>query len=139
MNSPPALSYCDQEARVRGGATVVTGAGATVTTGADVAGGDGAAGADVAGLDAAWEFELPPEEAGTAAAAGAFEEFADDGEDPLGAVDVPGEAVAGPAPAAGSAAGSVAVPAVDDASEPATTGTPVTFSSRVAEFAPLLC
>jgi len=135
---------------VRGGATVVTGAGATVTTGAAVAGGDvagadgdagdaGDAGAEVAGLEAAGELELPPEEASTTPAADAFEELADDDEGPLGEVDVPGEAVAGPAPAAGSAAGSVAVPAVEDASEPSTAGAPVTFSSRVAEFAPLLC
>ncbi len=123
---------------------MVTGAGATVTTGAAVAGGDvpgadGDAGAEVAGLEAAGELELPPEEAGTTPAADAFEELADDDEGPPGEVDVPGEAVAGPAPAAGSAAGSVAVPAVEDASEPSTTGAPVTFSSRVAEFAPLLC
>ncbi len=128
---------------------MVTGAGATGTTGADVAGGEvtgaegeaGAevAGAEVAGLEAACELELPPEEAGTTPAAAAFEEFADDGEVPLGAVDVPGEAAVGPAPAAGSAAGSVAVPAVCDVSEPATPGVPVTFSSKVAEFAPPLC
>jgi|GEM_PF-5466474 len=133
-----------QEARVRGGATVVTGAGTTVVTGADVAGGDvtgadGGAGADVAGLGTACELELPPEEAGTTAAAAAFEEFAGDDEGPLGAVDVPGDGTAGPAPAAGSAAGSVAVPAVDDDSEPATAGDPVTFSSTVAKFDPPPC
>ncbi|MCX6509421.1 MAG: hypothetical protein NT081_01240 [Actinobacteria bacterium] len=140
----------DQEARVRGGATVVTGAGAgaTVTTGADVAGGevtgaDGEAGADVAGLGAACELELElelePDAVGATAAAAAFDEFDEGGEDPTGALDARGDVVAGPAPAAGTAAGSVTTPTVDDASIPVTPEAPDTFNSTVAGFAPPVC
>lgn len=136
----------DQEARVRGGATVVTGAGATVTTGADVAGGevtgvDGEAGTDVAGLGAACELELElePDAVGATAAAAAFDEFDEGGEDPTGALDARGDVVAGPAPAAGTAAGSVTTPTVDDASIPVTPEAPDTFNSTVAGFAPTVC
>ena len=128
----------DQEARARGGATVVTGAGAgaTVTTGADVAGGEvtGADGED--GADGGAACELEPDAAGATATAPAFDELDDDGGDPTGVLDALEEVVAGPAPAAGTAAGSVTVPTDDD---PVTPEAPATLSSTVAGFAAPLC
>jgi hypothetical protein len=121
---------------------VVTGAGATGTTGADVAGGevtgaDGEDGAEVAGLGAAWELE--PDAAGPTATAAAFDELDDDGGDPTGVLDALEDVVAGPAPAAGTAAGSTPAPGVDDASVPVMPEAPVTLSSTVAGFAAPLC
>jgi hypothetical protein len=128
----------DQEARVRGGATVVTGAGAgaTVTTGADVAGGEVTGVDGEAGADGGAACELEPDAAGATATPPAFDELDGDGGDPTGVLDALEDVVAGPAPAAGTAAGSVTVPTVDD---PVTPEAPVTLSSIVAGFAAPLC
>jgi len=115
---------------VRGAAVVGTGAGAVVTTGADVVGGvvTGAAGATGAGVaaDGATEAEGadPPDTVG----AGAVRE-PDETED---AEDVAaGEGVFGGDPALGGTVVSVAVPDDDVTSEPTTPVAPVTFNSTI--------
>lgn len=118
---------------MRGAAVVGTGAGAVVTTGADVVGGvvTGAAGATGAGVaaDGATEAEGadPPDTVG----AGAVRE-PDETEDAEDAEDVAaGEGVFGGDPALGGTVVSVAVPDDDVTSEPTTPVAPVTFNSTI--------